>query len=90
MSARPIATLAILTYIGAWNEYFWPLLVGQPTTIAGCSPSRSASSGPQTPQGPPDWPGLMAATLIAALPIIVLFCIFGRKVVNTIQFSGIK
>ena len=29
MSAAPIATLAILTYIGAWNEYLWPLLVGQ-------------------------------------------------------------
>ena len=27
MSAAPIATLAILTYIGAWNEYFWPLMV---------------------------------------------------------------
>ena len=27
MSAAPIATLSILTYIGAWNEYFWPLMV---------------------------------------------------------------
>ena len=27
MSEAPITTLAILTYIGAWNEYFWPLLV---------------------------------------------------------------
>ena len=39
MSAAPIITLAILTYIGAWNEYFWPLLVAtpsnaQPLTVA--------------------------------------------------------
>ena len=28
MSAAPIVTLAILTFINMWNEYFWPLLVG--------------------------------------------------------------
>jgi multiple sugar transport system permease protein len=89
ISNAPITTLAILTYIGAWNEYFWPLLVAQddasrPLTVA-LGVFRS-----QTPGGAPDWPGLMAATLLAALPIMVLFVIFGRKVVNSIQFSGIK
>jgi multiple sugar transport system permease protein len=44
----------------------------------------------QTPQGSPDWAGLMAAALVAAIPIIVLFLVFGRKIVNSIQFSGIK
>ncbi len=29
MSATPIFTLALLTYITAWGEYFWPLLVGR-------------------------------------------------------------
>ena len=77
MSTAPIITLAILTYIAAWNEYFWPLLVGQDET-AGCSPSRWASSGPDA-AGCPDWPGLMAATLLAALPIIILFAIFGSR-----------
>jgi multiple sugar transport system permease protein len=32
----------------------------------------------------------MAATLVAALPITVLFVIFGKRIVNNIQFSGIK
>ena len=27
MAKAPITTLAILTYISAWNDYFWPLLV---------------------------------------------------------------
>lgn len=89
MSGAPITTLAILTFIAAWNEYLWPLLVArdesaQPLTLA-LGIFRS-----QTPGGSPDWPGLMAMTLLAALPIIVLFVIFGRRVVNSIQFSGIK
>jgi multiple sugar transport system permease protein len=44
----------------------------------------------QSPQGAPDWSGLMAATLIAALPVLLLFIAFGKKVVNSIGFSGIK
>ena len=89
MSMAPITTLAILTFIGTWNEYLWPLLVAkdqsaQPLTLA-LGIFRS-----QTPGGAPDWPGLMAMTLLAALPIIILFVIFGRRVVNSIQFSGIK
>ncbi|WP_223166236.1 carbohydrate ABC transporter permease [Nonomuraea sp. SYSU D8015] len=91
MSAAPIATLAILTYINSWNEYFWPLLVTDPTnddvrvlTVAlGLFKS-------QTPQGSPDWAGLMAATLVAALPVLLLFAAFGKRIVNSIQFSGLK
>jgi multiple sugar transport system permease protein len=44
----------------------------------------------QTPQGGPDWAGLMAATLIAALPMIILFLAFAKRITNSIGFSGIK
>ena len=44
----------------------------------------------QAPQGAPDWSGLMAATLVSALPILLLFIAFGKKIVNSIGFSGIK
>jgi multiple sugar transport system permease protein len=32
----------------------------------------------------------MAATLVAAVPILILYGIFGRRIVNSIGFSGIK
>ena len=44
----------------------------------------------QTPQTGPDWSGLMAATLVAALPMLVLFMVFAKRIVNSIGFSGIK
>ena len=44
----------------------------------------------QTPQGGPDWAGLMAATLVAALPMILLFLAFAKRITNSIGFSGIK
>lgn len=89
MSAAPITTLAVLTYIQAWNEYFWPLLVGQSDDVRVLTVALGIFRS-QTPQGSPDWAGLMAATLVAALPIVLLFVALGRRIVNSIGFSGIK
>nr|WP_233551226.1 carbohydrate ABC transporter permease [Cryobacterium melibiosiphilum] len=89
MSTGPLATLAILQYIQAWNEYFWPLLVGSDSSVRVLTVALGVFRS-QTPQGTPDWAGLMAAALLAALPILLLFIVFSRKIVNSIGFSGIK
>jgi multiple sugar transport system permease protein len=89
MSGAPVATLALLTYITAWNEYFWPLLVAQEEKARVLTVALGVFKS-QTPQGAPDWAGLMAATLVAAVPILLLFLAFGKKVVNSIGFSGLK
>ncbi|UZX04500.1 carbohydrate ABC transporter permease [Arthrobacter sp. CDRTa11] len=88
-AAAPLATLALLTFIGTWNEYFWPLLVGQDESVRVLTVGLGVFKS-QSPQGAPDWSGLMAATLIAALPVLLLFIAFGKKVVNSIGFSGVK
>ena len=89
MSVGPITTISILTYITAWNDYFWPLMVSysdesRVLTVA------LGNFNEQTPQTGPDWSGLMAATLVAALPMILLFLVFARRIVNSIGFTGIK
>jgi multiple sugar transport system permease protein len=88
-AAAPIATLALLTFIGQWNEYFWPLLVGSQDDVRVLQVGLGVFKS-QAPQGSPDWSGLMAATLVSALPVLVLFAAFGKKIVNSIGFSGIK
>jgi multiple sugar transport system permease protein len=89
MSAAPITTLGLLTYIASWNDYFWPLLVGKAESVRVLTVALGIFRS-QTPQGSPDWAGLMAATLIAALPILVLYAFLGRRIINSIGFSGIK
>jgi ABC-type glycerol-3-phosphate transport system permease component len=89
MTSGPITTLSILGFIGMWNDYFWPLLVTtdesvQPLTLALAVFKQSS------PQSQPDWAGLMAATLVAALPMLLLFMVFGRRIVNSIGFTGLK
>jgi multiple sugar transport system permease protein len=89
MSSSPIATLAFLTYITAWNDYLWPLIVGSNDNVRTLTVAIGIFQS-QTPSGAPDWPGLMAATLIAAVPILVLFAFLSRRIVDSLGFSGVK
>lgn len=89
MSAAPITTLAILTYIAAWNDYFWPLMVSYTDSSRVLTVALGVFKS-QTPQTGPDWAGLMAATLVAALPMLLLFAVAAKRIVNSIGFSGIK
>ncbi|MEA4883690.1 MAG: carbohydrate ABC transporter permease [Clostridia bacterium] len=88
--ARPsLAALAILTFQGTWNEFFWPLVVitsppdKYPLTI-GLLNFRSTYAVAF------DWGPMLAGTVISALPIAVLFIVFQRYFVEGISFTGIK
>ncbi|WP_055484503.1 carbohydrate ABC transporter permease [Streptomyces sp. WMMB 322] len=89
MSTAPVATLSILTYITAWNEYFWPLMVSYSGSSRVLTVALSIFRS-QTPQTGTDWAGLMAATFVAALPMVLIFALLAKRIVNSIGFSGIK
>lgn len=89
VSSGPMFTLAILTYITAWNEFLWPRVVGRAEDVHVFTVAL-AQFTTQQPGTAPDWASLMAATLLAALPILLLFAAMSRKVVDSIQFSGTK
>ncbi|MHA6512918.1 carbohydrate ABC transporter permease [Tessaracoccus sp. Z1128] len=89
MSTAPITTLGILTFIGTWNDYFWPLLVGNSENTKVLTVALGVFRS-QTPAGSPDWAGLMAATLVAAIPVLILFFAFARKIIDSIGYSGSK
>ncbi len=89
MASTPVLTLGVLTYITSWNDYFWPLMVSYSDSSRVLTVALAIFRA-QTPQTGYDWSGLMAATLVAALPMVVLFGIFARRIVSSISFTGIK
>lgn len=89
MTAGPITVVGILTYMNAWNDYLWPLMVSY-TDDSRVLTVALGNFTEQSPQTGPDWAGLMAATLVAALPMLLLFMAFAPRIVNSIGFSGIK
>ena len=89
MSWPPILTLAILTFVGTWNTYLWPFLVGKEENVRVLTVALAIFRS-QTPQGAPDWTGLMASAIVSMVPTVALFLVLGRRVVNNIQFTGFK
>ncbi|MFN7003086.1 MAG: carbohydrate ABC transporter permease [Roseinatronobacter sp.] len=87
--ARPaMMTLAILTFLYAWNDYLWPLVSAQQreyfTITLGLASIQSNFAQAE---------GLgrvMASGVIASLPAVVLFLIFQRYVVRAMTAGGTK
>lgn len=89
ISIAPLTTLGILVFITEWNDYFWPFLVGKDESVRVLTVALGIFRS-QTPQGAPDWGGLMAGAIVAMIPTLLLFGLAGRKAIDSIQFSGIK
>ncbi len=85
--AKPgLSALAIITVLWSWNDLLWPLVV---TTYTKNMP---LSAGLATLQGQnmTNYPVLMAASLMASAPILILFLVMQRRVIDGIAFSGMK
>ncbi len=89
MTTPALTTMAIVTLISSWNNYLWPLIVGKEESVRVLTVALGIFRS-QTPQGAPDWTGLMAGTTLALIPTFVLFLLLAPKVLDSIQFTGIK
>ncbi len=89
LARAPITTLGIITFIQAWNEYLWPLVVGREESLRVLTVALGIFRS-QQPSGAPDWTGLMAGTVLAIVPVFILFLVAGRRVLDSIQFTGFK
>jgi multiple sugar transport system permease protein len=89
MMVPSITTLAIITLISTWNTYLWPLIVGSNENVRVLTVALGIFRS-QTPQGAPDWTGLMAGTTLAIIPTFLIFMLLGRKILDSIQFTGFK
>lgn len=85
--ARPsMSVLAITSALWSWNELLWPLLV---TTYQEQMP-LSAGLATLVGNKSTDYPVVMAASMLAMAPILILFIVLQRRVVDGLAFSGLK
>jgi ABC-type glycerol-3-phosphate transport system permease component len=86
MSKPVLMTATLLTFVTAWNEFLWPLLV---TTTATWRPlgvglyTFISEAGPQTHL-------LMAGTVITVVPVLVVYFFTQKQFTEGIATSGLK
>ncbi|WP_396121910.1 carbohydrate ABC transporter permease [Aestuariimicrobium sp. p3-SID1156] len=80
-----VAAVGTITFIGAWNAFLWPLLVtrSETTTV------QLALSQYMTSQGV-RYPELFAGGLVAIVPVVVVFLVLQRWLVQGVETSGIR
>jgi ABC-type glycerol-3-phosphate transport system permease component len=88
LAGPALAALTILQFQGTWNDFFWPLIIfGQG------SPSHytvQLGLAEFTFQYQTLWPELMAASVIALLPVLVIFVAFQRYFIAGVVAAGVK
>jgi len=86
LSTPAFATLAIFSFLFAWNDFLWPLLVTNTDDYRTIQIGLSSFVG----RYGTSWNYLMAGTLTATIPSIVVFLIFQRALVRGIATTGLK
>ncbi len=88
LSKPAIATLAIFSFMGSWNSYLWPLFVArQPQVITLPVALATLQGGPSALT---EWNIVMAGSVVAVLPILLVYLLAQRWFVSGVVSSGIK
>lgn len=84
---RPaVSTVAILTFISSWNSFLWPLLVLSQTKSQTIPVGLASLVDPSSPQ----YAEVMASSVLGFIPLIAVFLVFQRQIVQGIATTGIK
>ena len=80
-------TLAMFSFIGTWNSYFWPLVMTvhdeyRPLPVA-IELLKSLGEGIE-------WPIIMAGNFLLVAPILIVFLIFSKKIIASMAYRGVK
>ena len=87
-AARPaMAVLALFTFMAAWTDFLWPLLVLGPRnpSVQTALAALSASGG-QTP----DNSMVLAGAVLSVIPLLILFIVAGKQLVAGIMQGAVK
>jgi multiple sugar transport system permease protein len=86
LSRPALATLGIITFLASWNEFLWPLLVlkgvESQTLPLGLRSLQSTNSA--------DYGLIMAGAVIVAIPVLLIYVLLQRQVVQSVASTGLK
>jgi len=84
---RPaLAALCIFTFLGNWNAFIWPLIVIQTPAMRTLPVGIALFSG----EAGSAWHLIMAASSLAVLPVLAVFIILQRQIIEGVVLTGLR
>ena len=87
MSKPAISSVMLLSVIGLWNDYFWPLMMTRSDEVR---PLTIGIAALRDTEGNDSWNIIMAGNMILVLPLIVVYIFFSKYIINSFSYDGIK
>ena len=87
MSGPTMVAFGIITVVNEWNEYLWPFLMSDDASVA---PIPVGLTFLQQAEGVTNWGPVMAVTLLAMLPILVIFLVLQREMIKGLIAGAVK
>lgn len=84
LAGSALATLSVITFLAFWNDYLWPAII--------CQDNCTLPPGLRLLQRQftADYGLMMAGAVIAAVPVLVVYLVAQRWVIQSVTSSGIK
>lgn len=79
------AVLGLFTFMGTWNEFLWPLAI-----LEADNPTVQFSLSQLATQYYTDYTLMFSGTLIATVPLLVVFILFGRQLISGIMDGAVR
>jgi multiple sugar transport system permease protein len=88
LSQPALATLGVFSFMGLWNAYLWPLFVARQEAVMTLPVAlASLQAGPRALT---EWNIVMAGSVVAVLPILIVYLLAQRWFVSSVMSSGVK
>jgi multiple sugar transport system permease protein len=84
LSTPVLAALTIFTFLGSWNDFLWPLIITNSVSTRTIPVGLAAFQGEYNTQ----WNLLMAGSVIALLPVLIVYFFAQRRFIEGITLSG--
>ncbi|MBG0565463.1 carbohydrate ABC transporter permease [Actinoplanes aureus] len=86
LSKPALATLALISFLGNWNDFIWPIYVLFSPSQFTLPPGLSILQGAYDI----DYPVIMGGAALASVPVLILFLITQRYIIEGVSRSGLK
>ena len=85
LAAPTLAALSIFNFLASWNEFLWPLIITNSVEMRTLPVGLSTFQGQHAVQ----WNLLMAGSVIAVLPVLIVYLLAQKWIVEGITLSGL-